>query len=137
MRKHSAAIKQIRTTLKTLAAEKPRLRAEVQALKYGPDGLRRPETGQQRYWLKQEYNWSVRPEVRATMLAYGLLRGVPYRTMEPKSCAGELQYMIGRVLKAIHRAIGDDEALKAEWSIDRVESLINDGVDTLAPSEAA
>lgn len=136
MKKHSAAIKQIRTTLKELAAEKPKLRAEVQALKFGADGARRPETGPQRYRLKQEYNWSVRPEVRAALLAYGLLRGTPYRKMEPKSGEGELHPIIGRVLKAIHKAIVDNDALKSEWTIDRVESLIIDGVDTLA-SEAA
>lgn len=137
MKKHKDAIRTIRATIKTLQQEKPKLRAEIHALKFGPGGERRPETGPQRYGLRQAYVEQVRPSIRANLLAYGLLRGVPYTKMEPKRCGGELFYMPGRVLRALHAAIGDDAALKAEWTVERVSSLILDGVDPLAPQEAA
>jgi hypothetical protein len=134
VKKHKDAIKNIRTTLKALLLEKPRLRAEIRALKFGPNNERRPETGPTRHSMKQAYNWNVRPEVRATLLAYGLLRGMPYSKMEPKAESG---IHLSRVLRAIHTAIGDNEELKAEWTSDRIAKLIFEGVDPLAASEAA
>ncbi len=133
VKKHKDAIKNIRITLKALVSEKAKLRAEIQAIKFGPNGVYRPETGPTRHAMKQTYNWQVRPEVRATLLAYGFLRGLSYSKMEAKSGSG---VHLSRVLKAIHTAIGDDEALKAEWTSDRVFKLVFDGVDPLA-SEAA
>ena len=64
VKKHKDAIKNIRETLKTLAAKKPALRAEIQALKFGPNGERRPETGPERHQLKHAYKQDVRPEIR-------------------------------------------------------------------------
>jgi len=132
MKKHSAAIKNIRMTLKTLRAEKPQLRAEIQALKFGPNGERRPETGPTRHSMKTYYNWNTRPEIRATNLAYGFLRGVPYSKMEPKTETG---WQIARVLKAIHTAIGDDEELKAEWTLDRLLKFFEEQSSTQAAAE--
>jgi hypothetical protein len=134
MRRHSDAIKKIRQTLKTLVGEKVNLRKEIHALKFDGEGKRRPETGPKRHSLKESYNWHTRPEARATLVAYGLLRGVPYAKMEPKTESG---VQLSRVLKALHEAIGDNEALKADWTMDRVCKLILDGVDPLASSEAA
>ena len=134
MKKHKDAIKNIRITLKALAAKKPALRAEIQALKFGPNGERRPETGPERCAMKTAYNRNVRPDIRTHLIAYGLLRGIPYAKMEPK--AHDLPYFV-HVLYDIHEAIGDNAELKAEWTEDRVAKILNDGVDPLAAPEAA
>jgi hypothetical protein len=134
MKKYSDAIKKIRITLKALAAEKPKLREEIRQLKFGPNGERRPETGPERCNKKTAYNLNVRPNIRTHLLAYGLLRDVPYVKMEPTT--GPLPYwFVSNILHDIHEAIGDNAELKAEWTEERIVKLLERPAP--AASEAA
>lgn len=132
MKKHSAAIRKIKQTIRELSGKRAEVRSEILALKFDQQGRRRPETGQDRYWLKENYCWGERRLIRANLLAYGFLRDVPYKVMEPISVQGQREP--GMVLKALHAAIGDDESLKAEWTMDRVYKLFD---EPAVASEAA
>lgn len=123
MEKHKDAIKQLRTSIKDLADNGRKTKAEIRALKYDPDGKRRPETGPERHQKKVDYDYYVRPKARAALLAYGLLRGMPYPVMESK--CKEPPSVFG-VHKAIQEALGDAEETKAEWTLDRVQKLLSD-----------
>jgi hypothetical protein len=138
MFKHKAAIKNLRLRIKTLAQEKPKLRAEIRALKFDAEGNRRPETGGQRWSLKASYNEGARLNARAALIAYGILRGVPYKVMESSASPDKYGYrwLPSGVLSEIHQAIGDDAELKAEWTHDRVVSIIIDGIDPVAQEAA-
>lgn len=138
MFKHKAAIKNLRLRIKTLTQEKADLRTEIRALKFDADGNRRPETGGQRQALRTFYNEGARLEARASLVAYGILRGIPYRKVEAKTCPDKFGYarLPGEVFSEIHRAIGDDSELKAEWTHDRVVSIIIDGTDPVAQEAA-
>lgn len=137
MKKHKDAIKKIRQEIKGLAAEKAKTRAEINALKFDAEGKRRPETGPTRHTLKVTYDWHVRPYARANLLAYGLLRGIPYKKMEPTCDENELHYVIPKILHAIQASLGDNKELQLEWTLERVKKLILEGVDPLASPEAA
>lgn len=134
MKKHKDAIKSLRLKLKGLMEAKPELRAKVHALKFDAEGKRRPETGPQRWGLKQNYNDRVRPEIRVALLAYGILRGVPYKKIEPNAdmVSYRFSWVAQQVRDEIRAAIGDDEVLKAEWTKDRVKAIIFDGADPVA-----
>ncbi len=137
MKKHKDAIKNLRLKLKGLAEVKPKLRAEIHALKFDAEGKRRPETGPQRHSMRQSYNEHTRPEIRAVLLACGILRGLPYRRMEPKAFTPEyLTYstsvLIGNVHYEIQQAIRDNAELRAEWTEDRVRAIIKDGAAPIA-----
>ncbi len=140
MFKHKAAIKNLRLRIKTLAEEKPKLRAAVHALKFDLEGKRRPETGEARYDLKRAYNEGTRPEIRAALLAYGILRGVPYKAMESSTGTSPDKYgyrwLFSSVVYELHKAMGDDAELKAEWTDKRVEALIKTGIDPVAQEAA-
>jgi hypothetical protein len=114
--KYSNAIKSLRASLKALIETKKDCRRQIQAL--GPD----PATGPQRSVLKTDYNVYTRPKVRAACLALGFLKGVPYLAMEPKCYEPP---PAGLVLTTIQAALGDDEALRAEWTIDKIITLLD------------
>lgn len=141
--KHRAAIKNLRLRIKTLAEEKPKLRAAVHALKFDLEGKRRPETGGARYDLKRAYNEGTRPEIRAALLAYGILRGVPYKVMESSTGTSPDKYgyrwlfrSVVSVVYELHQAMEDDAELKAEWTAQRVEALIKTGIDPVVQEAA-
>jgi hypothetical protein len=138
MFQYKAAIKNLKARIKTLAGEKARLRSELHMLKFDVEGKRHPETGGKRWSLRASYNEGSRLEARAALVAYGILRGVPYKAMEPSASPDKYGYrwLPGGVLSEIHQAIGDDAELKAEWTHDRVLSIILDGVDPVAQEAA-
>lgn len=124
MKKHTLAIRALKQTIKELAAEASILRGTTD--------------GPTRHLIRMGYIATTRRKARASLLAYGLLRGKPYRSMEPVSEPGLLAYTVYNVVDAIHKACGENEVLKAEWTLARVKSLVYNGVDTLvATSEAA
>lgn len=105
MKKYTAAIRHLKNTIKELAACK---RASLGQLQ-----------GRELHAARMTYNWFDRPKVRAALLAYGLLREIPYERMEGKC---EVPPPAHLVLKHIHEAL--DPELKAEWSQDRVCALL-------------
>lgn len=129
MKKHKHAIKNLRHTLADLNADKRQVKAEIQALKLDEAGQRRPETGPERDRLWQSYTWLKRPLARAAHLAIGFLRGTPYRAMEPKCAQDNLPPLYG-ILTAILMACGDDEDLKAEWTMARLQKLTEEASQT-------
>jgi hypothetical protein len=134
VKKHKDAIKNLRLKLKGLVEAKPKLRAEIHALKFGAEGKRRPETGPERQGLKQNYNERVRPEIRTVLLACGILRGVPYKRMEAKACPDKYGYpsLLSSTLWEIHQAMGDNEELKAEWTEPRLWEILYNDADPVA-----
>jgi len=138
VKKHKDAIKNLRLRLKTLAQAKATLRTDIRALTFDLEGKRRPETGGERHQMKRLYNEGTRPDARAALLAYGLLRGIPYVRMEATACPDKYGYhwLLSSVLYEIHLAMGDDAVLKAEWTDERVESIIKDGLDPIAQEAA-
>lgn len=134
MKKHKYAIRNLRLKLKDLSKVKPKLRAEIHALKFDAEGKRRPDTGPTRYSMKEDYRYRTRPGIRAAMVAFGILRGLPYKRIEPKADTTTYgyYYLQVTVLREIHAACGEDEALKAEWTEARVKSIIKDGADPIA-----
>jgi hypothetical protein len=127
MKKHTNAIRILRTQLKDLTAEKRRILEEIRKLKEAG-----PATGPERSGLRWGYNYSTRWKARANHLASGLLRGVPYVAMEKKSDEAPPCHA---VYKTIQAAFGEDEALKAEWTLERVTELLKR--DSVASQEAA
>jgi hypothetical protein len=133
VKKHKDAIKNLRLKLKDLAEVKPKLRAEIAALKFDAEGKHRPETGSTRHGMKQSYKDHVRPEIRAVKVAYGILKGKAYKRLEPKvdPYSYSTACLTGAVLREIHAAIGEDTELKAAWTKERVKAIIN-GADPIA-----
>jgi len=78
-----------------------------------------PENGPKRHELRMEYNWHVRPVIRATLLAYGILRGRKYRQIEQKAERAPEVYTI---MKTLHEL---NEGFKAEWPIERIQAWVN------------
>jgi hypothetical protein len=115
MRKHSHAIHNLRQRLHELTGLKRKAVSEIQALK-GKSG-----TGQKRSLIRADYNALVRPKARAVHLASGLLRGVSYVTMEDR-CHEEPP--VYGVYKVIREAFGEDEELRDEWTLERVQGLL-------------
>ena len=135
MKKHKHAINNIRQTIKALTEHKRQVKAEIQALKFDAEGKRRPETGPERDRLWLDYTWSRRPLARAAHLALGMLRGTPYKEMESR-CAENSPPPLYGMLKAVHEALGDDEALKAEWTLGRIQNFV-EGKEPTAQEVAA
>ena len=133
MKKHKHAIENIRKSLANLTEQKRQVKAQIQGLKFDAAGQRHPETGPERDQLWQGYVWSTRPLARAAHLALGFLRGTPYKAMEPR-CAEDSPPPLYGALKAIHAACGEDESLKAEWTLERIQKLVE---ETSAVKEAA
>ncbi len=136
MKKHKDAIRNIRSTLKILTEQKRETKKQIQALKFDADGRRRPETGPQRDQLWHDYVGSVRPRARAAHLAIGLLKGRPYKTMEPK-CAENNLPLLYEIHQLIVGACEANAELKAEWTFERTRKLILEGTDPLSSQEAA
>lgn len=134
VKKHKDAIKNLKSKLWTLAEVMPKLRAEILTLKFDAEGRRRPDTGPQRYLMRQGYKDNVRPNIRSTLVAYGILRGIPYKRIEPKADPNTYSTLNLRdsVLWEIHTAIGENAELRAEWTKERVRAIILDGVDPIA-----
>ena len=126
MKKHKDAIQIIRAEIKLLVEEKPKLREAVRALKFDPEGKRRPETGFERHNLKMAYDNGTRIKIRTRLLAQGLLRGLPHRRIEPKWDPGMMPYLVGGIHTVIQKALGDNEELKLEWTKERVKQALND-----------
>jgi hypothetical protein len=157
VKKYSSAIKCLREKFKAVAAEGSAFRATISSLKWkdtpeAQDALRtvreakgaggrrtigkrllkphrRPETGNQRYALwndKREVGFSA----RHCLLAMGFLKERPYRTLEPE---GSSYPSISTIHDLIQEALGDNEALKAELS----EQRIADWFKATAKQEAA
>ena len=116
MKKHSHAIRNLRNSIKAFAEEGRSTRSQIGALK------QQPETGPKRHGLKVDYDYFVRRKARAALLAYGLLRDIPYEAMEPKCTEAPSGSM---VYKAIQEAFDKDEEQKAEWSLIRVQDLLS------------
>lgn len=135
MKKHKDAIKNIKQALKDLHEQKRQTKAQILSLKYDAAGNRRPETGPERDGIWQSYVWGTRPQARAAHLALGFLRGRPYKAMETKCVADNPPPVYG-IMKAIHAACGEDETLKAEWPLERIRKLIEEGVDPVAQEAA-
>jgi hypothetical protein len=83
---------------------------------------RRPETGPERYSLWADKR-ATGHEARHCILAMGLLKERPYLSMEP-ACHEDHKPSCGYILDLIHEALGDDKALKAEWTQERIVDLI-------------
>ena len=150
MKKHSIAIKNLRLKIKSSAEEGQAVRREIHALtwKDSPEAqealravkearraggrqtlgkrflkpFRRPETCSERYGLWNEKR-IIGETARHCLIALTLLRGRPYHSCEPK-CGEENHPSCGYILNLIHNAIGDDEALKAEWTQERIIDLV-------------
>jgi hypothetical protein len=115
MKKYSHAIHNLRQRLHELTKLKRETTSEIRKLK-GKSG-----TGCERSNLWSDYNTWVRPKARYIHLASGLLREVPYVTMEPR-CHEEPS--VYGVYEAIKKAFGEDKELEAEWTLERVQSLL-------------
>lgn len=150
MKKYSSAIKYLRAKFKTHAADGAACREAIAKLKWkdtpeAQDALRtvrearkaggrktigkrslkpfrRPETGPERYSLWNEKR-EAGFEARHCLLAIGLLKDRSYQSMEPK-CFDDHQPSCSYILSLIHEALGDDEALKAEWTQEKIIDLI-------------
>lgn len=150
MKKYSSAIKILRAKFKAHAADGAACRASIAKLKWkdtpeAQDALRavraarkagghktlgkrslkphkRPETGSERYSLWNNKR-QVGSEARHCLLAIGLLKGRSYLSMEPK-CFDDHQPSCGYILDLIHEALGNDEALKAEWTQEKLIDLV-------------
>jgi len=131
MKKYRSAIKTLRANINSLSKEKVRLRAEIRKLSFDDAGNPRPDTGPDRNTMRIHYRWQVGRHIRASLIAYGLLRGKPYKTIEPK--IGEPIESIHLVMCKIHEAFGEEVWLRSEWPMARVVSLIMDGVDIEVP----
>lgn len=150
MKKHSSAIKSLREKTKSYAAEGAAHRATISRLTWkdtpeaqealrtvraarkagGRQTLgkrflkphRRPETGPDRYvhWNdKRGVGW----DARHCILAMGLLKEMPYSRMEP-GCHDTNKPSCSYILDLIHQALGDNEALKAEWTQEKLVELV-------------
>jgi hypothetical protein len=126
MNSHKAAINYVRETIKTLSAEKPELRAKLFGLKFDATGKRRPETGQERCDLKNHYAVNTQCYLRSCYIAYGLLRGRPYKTLEATCYEEPSVYLVSTI---IQKAFGEDREATYTWKDSRIRSLIVDGVD--------
>lgn len=135
MKKHKDAIKNIRKALKDLTEEKRQTKAQILGLKYDAAGERRPDTGPERDRIWQSYVCGTRPQARAAHLALGLLRGRPYKAMEAR-CHEDSPPPLYGILHVIHEACGEDKDLKAEWTLERIRSLIEKGIDPVAQEAA-
>lgn len=150
MKKYSSAIKTLRAKRNLLVHETQGIRDRIHSLRWkntpeAQDALRklrearraggrqtlgkrllkpyrRPETGSERWslWVDKRAN---REEIRHLNLAIGLLMERPYLSMEPKCDEGN-KPSCALILDLIIDALGDNEALKAEWSQEKVVELI-------------
>lgn len=75
---------------------------------------RRPETGQERYCLWYEKR-SLRSDIRELMLAYGLLRGAPYKKLEAKCDEGNAPYVTAIVKHLTDRGLPITKAEVTAW----------------------
>ncbi len=115
MKKHFHAIQVLRQRLSELTAIKREEWEKIRRLK------NEPGTGVVRSRLHNDYNDLFRPRARAIHLANGLLRGVPYLAMEVRCWRKPPLY---RVYEAIQEAFGEDKDLRAEWTLERVQGLL-------------
>lgn len=150
MKKHSPAIKVLREKCKALVGETQGIRNRIHSLKWkdkpeaqealrtvraarkagGRQTLgkrflkphRRPETGPERSGL-WDAKRADRKDIRHIQLAIGLLMGRTYLSMEPR-CHESNKPSCAYILDIIHEALGEDEALKAEWTQEKIVDLI-------------
>jgi hypothetical protein len=80
----------LKVKIKSLAAEAAIIRKEEQ---------KRPKIGMTgtRFELQQHRRYIVRDEARSAQLAYGFLRGKPYRSMEAKTWVGPDRVRIAEI----------------------------------------
>jgi hypothetical protein len=150
VKKYSSAIKTLREKKKLLVEEAQGIRRKIRSLKWKDTPgaqeafrqvreskrpgtpkchgkrflkpFRRPETGSERFWLR-DASLADRREIRHTHLAIGLLMERPYLSMEPK-CHESNKPSCAYILDLIHEALGENEALKAEWTQEKIVDLI-------------
>jgi hypothetical protein len=150
MKKYSSAIKFLKQKFKTLATEGHGIRQKIHVLSWkdtpeAKEALRtlreakkaggrktlgkrflkphkRPETGSER-WSLWDAKRGTGHEARHCLLAMGLLKETPYLVME-RTCHEDHKPSCAYILDLIHEALGDDEALKAEWTQERIVDLI-------------
>lgn len=135
MKKHADAIKKLKQVIKDQSGHTVEFRGQIRALRFTETGERRPETGPQRSQMKNGYDDNSRRWARANYLALGLLRGRPYSSMERKSA--EPLYMVShKVLSVITTLLEATPELKAEWTVARVNALLEGQPDPVA-AEAA
>lgn len=109
------AIKKLRTQALESIASKRTMLAEVRAL------TGQPGSGPERSRLRNHYAANVKPQVRATWLALGFLKGIPYTSMEPKCSAPPLQWGTWKVINAAL----EGTPLQEEWPLERVYGLFD------------
>jgi len=123
------AITELKNKVKDLAAEGTRIRGEIRTLAWTDDNppRRRPETGPERSSLWEDKRY-VGFSARLTLLAYGLLRGLPYKAMEP-ACREGNEPPCSSILDRTHNALGEDSPEAEVWTQERVVSLVFKGTD--------
>lgn len=120
------AIRKLKHDVKERASQGKAIRQEIHALG------KAPETGQERSLLWDRKR-GVGEGARLSHLAYGLLRGLPYKIMEPKTREGN-EPSAALVLDRIHGVLGEEA--QVVWTQERVISLIFKGVDPQAEQAA-
>lgn len=126
MMKYSRPINLIKQRITELQTHKDRLRDHLDSF-LNTDGERTPETGPMRSRIRSEYEKFVACQIRAHLVAYGLLRGLSYSKIEPK--ANGKRMLVKWVKWVIGDALRDYHELVKEWPLERVESLILNDVD--------
>lgn len=132
VKNHKDAIKNIQAQLKTLVAKKREAKQAIVALKFDDQGNRRPETGTQRDYLWNSYQWPHRAQARACNIALGFLRGRSYAQIETK--CEEMPRPVF-ILNVIREAFGEDKEQAAEWTLPRICDLLQ-GADVSAKEAA-
>lgn len=74
-------------------------------------------SGQEKWNLQHHRKTVVRSAARRNLLAYGYLRGIPYKKMEPKTCndSQEMEVIFKAVEKIAVRFGGEGEEPFREW----------------------
>lgn len=123
------AIKKLKKNVKELTAEGLRIRGEIHVLAWTDDKppRRRPETGPERALL-WDGKRGVGRTARLSLLAYGLLRGLPYKAMEPKCREGN-EPSCSLILAKMHEVLGPESEDALAWTQERVVSLVFKGTD--------
>jgi Ser-tRNA(Ala) deacylase AlaX len=115
MKKHTQAVQFLKAQLKETIVQKRTMQEEIRKLK--AEG---PSTGPARHTLRWNYNWTWRWRARAYHVAECILRGVPYAAIERNAC----EPPVWGVHKVLQEAFKDDDAQRAEWTLDRVKELL-------------
>jgi len=120
MSEYTDAIRKLRDEIKTLADKGRENRAEIAKLKLEPG------TGPKRNRLRTDYICYVRGKARHALLAYALLRGRPYATLERK-CVEAAEP--GWILGYIQEAFKDAPETPEDFTVLRVKNWLKGNVE--------